>query len=241
VLNETTRQKELEAAEFTAHKADYEVRAAEAALLAASGQTDGNSDVAVELRAPISGSVLRVLEESERVVTVGTPLLELGDPEKLEIVIDILSTDAVPVRPQAPVLIEEWGGAGALQGRIRLVEPSGFTKISALGVEEQRVNVIADFVDDPGKLGDGYRIEARIVVWKGDNVLKIPSSALFRRRDAWNVFVVEGGRARRRAIEVGHRNPFEVEVLGGLQEGDLVVVHPSDTLDDGVRVELPEG
>ena len=240
VLNETTRQKELEAAEFTAHKADYEVRAAEAALLAASGQTDGNPNAAVELRAPIRGAVLRVLEESERVVTVGTPLLELGDPSSLEIVIDILSTDAVPVRPQAPVLIEEWGGPGALQARVRLVEPSGFTKISALGVEEQRVNVIADFVDGAAKLGDGYRIEARIVVWEGDSVLKIPSSALFRRREAWNVFVVDGNKASRRAVEIGHRNPFEVEVLSGLREGDTVIVHPSDLLDEGVRLTLPE-
>jgi HlyD family secretion protein len=238
VLAETTRQKELEAAQFTARKADYEVRAAEAALLATSGRTDDGINVEVELRAPVAGAVLRVLEESERVVTVGTPLLEIGDPANLEIVIDILSTDAVPVRPQAPVLIEDWGGHDSvLQARVRLVEPSGFTKVSALGVEEQRVNVIADFVDPPGALGDNYRVEARIVIWKADKVLKVPASALFRRRSVWSVFVVEGGKARHRDVEIGHRNPFEVEIVGGLQEGETVILHPSDLLDEGVRVD----
>lgn len=236
VLEETTRQKELEAAEFTARKADYEVRAAEAALLATAGRTDGETNVEVELRAPVTGAVLRVLEESERVVSVGTPLLELGDPANLEIVIDILSTDAVPVRPQAQVLIEDWGGQEVLQARVRLVEPSGFTKISALGVEEQRVNVIADFVDPPGALGDGYRVEARIVVWKSNDVLKIPSSALFRRRGTWSVFVVEGRKARHHDVEIGHRSPLEVEIVQGLEEGEMVILHPSDLLDDGVRV-----
>ena len=148
------------------------------------------SNAEFELHSPVDGTVLRVREESERVVSVGTPLLEIGDPTALEIVIDILSGDAVPVRPDAPVLIEDWGGDHPLLGRVRLVEPSGFTKVSALGVEEQRVNVVADFVDKPGTMGDGYRVEARIVVWKSDDVLKIPSSALFRRRSAWNVFVV---------------------------------------------------
>jgi HlyD family secretion protein len=236
VLNETTRQKELEAAEFSARKADYEMRAAEAALLAASGRTDGGPNAEVELQSPVDGTVLRILEESERVVSVGTPLVEIGDPTDLEIVVDILSTDAVPVRAQAPVLIEDWGGDHPLQARVRLVEPSGFTKISALGVEEQRVNVVADFVDKPGALGDGYRVEARIVVWKSDDVLKVPSSALFRRRGAWNVFVVEAGKARHRAVEVGHRNPVEAEITAGIKDGERVILHPSDLLDDGVRV-----
>jgi len=236
VLEETTRQKELEAAEFSARKADYEVQAAEGALLAASGRTDG-SNAEFELHSPVDGTVLRVREESERVVSVGTPLLEIGDPTALEIVIDILSGDAVPVRPDAPVLIEDWGGDHPLLGRVRLVEPSGFTKVSALGVEEQRVNVVADFVDKPGTMGDGYRVEARIVVWKSDDVLKIPSSALFRRRSAWNVFVVVDRASRYREVEIGHRNPLEVEIVKGLDAGETVILHPSDLLDDGVRVE----
>jgi HlyD family secretion protein len=212
------------------------MQAAEAALLAASGRTDGGPNAEVELHSPVDGTVLRIREESERVVTVGTPLLEIGDPTALEIVIDILSNDAVPVRPDAPVLIEDWGGDHPLMARVRLVEPSGFTKVSALGVEEQRVNVIADFVDKPAALGDGYRVEARIVIWKKDDVLKIPSSALFRHQGAWSVFVVEGNKAWHRAVEIDHRNPFEVEILQGLQENETVILHPSDLLDEGVRV-----
>ena len=238
VLQETTRRKDLEAAEFAARRADYDVKAAQAALLATAGGAQSNSEdkVEVELRSPVNGSVLRVFEESERVVSVGTPLLEIGDPAALEVVVDLLSTDAVLVRPQAPMLVDDWGGNGALEAQVRLVEPSGFTKISALGVEEQRVNVIADFVDPPGALGDGYRVEARIVVWKGDDVRKIPSSALFRRKGAWNVFVVEDGRARHREVEIGHRNPTEVQIVSGLEEGETVILHPSDLLDEGVRV-----
>lgn len=238
ILEEITRQKEGEAAEHAARRADHDMRAAQAALLATAGTVEGNStdNVEVELRAPVKGSVLRVLEESERVVSVGTPLLEIGDPKALEIVIDVLSTDAVQVRPQHLVMIKDWGGNGMLDARVRLVEPSGFTKVSALGVEEQRVNIIAEFVDSPGPLGDGYRVEARIVVWEGENVLRIPSSALFRHRGSWSVFIVDGGRAHRRDVEIGHRNPIEVEIVKGLEPGESVILHPSDLLDEGVRV-----
>jgi HlyD family secretion protein len=179
----------------------------------------------------------RVPEESERVVSAGTALLELGDPRRLEIVVDVLSTDAVKVGPGAKVLIQEWGGSETLRARVRVVEPSGFTKISALGVEEQRVNVIADFEGEAAQLADGYRVEARIVVWHADDVLKAPASSLFRRKGEWHVFVVEGNQARRRAVEIGERNANEVQVLKGLDEGTSVVLHPSDQVDDGVRVE----
>ncbi|MBI4483231.1 MAG: hypothetical protein HY652_10105 [Acidobacteria bacterium] len=134
------------------------------------------------------------------------------------------------------MFIENWGGGPALRARVRIVEPSAFTKVSALGVEEQRVNIVADLVDPAPFLGDGYRVEARIVVWEGANVLKVPSSALFRRGEGWNVFVVENDRALRRPIEVGHRNPMEAEILRGLEEGEAVIVHPSDRVEDGVRV-----
>ncbi len=154
----------------------------------------------------------------------------------LEIVVDILSTDAVQVRPGAVTLLDEWGGADALTARVRLVEPSGFTKVSALGVDEQRVNVIADFVTPPGPIADGYRVEAHIVVWEGRDVLKVPTSALFRRHGAWCVFVVDAGRARRRSVEIGQRSAADAQVLGGLEAGDTVIVHPSDQVDDGVRV-----
>jgi len=243
-LEEIARQKELEAALFGARGAAYNVEAARAALLAPGSATaqalvaacEAQEAGCLELRAPVRGSVLRVPEESERVVSVGTPLVELGDTAALEVVVDVLSADAVKVRPGARMLIEEWGGAGALEARVRVVEPSGFTKISALGVEEQRVNVIGDFVSSPVPLADNYRVEARIVVSEHDQVLKIPASAIFRREDEWHVFAVAQGRARERRVEVGERNTSEVEVVRGVTEGDVIIVHPSDQVRDGVRV-----
>ncbi len=183
--------------------------------------------------------MLRVFQESAGVVATGAPLLELGDPSALEIVVDLLSTDAVRVRPDQEALIEHWGGEEALKGRVRLVEPSGFTKVSALGVEEQRGNVVVDFVDPPEtwqSLGDGYRVEARIVVWERADALKVPASALFRYGERWAAFVVADGRARRRLVEVDRQSDVEAEVLGGLAEGERVILHPSDRIDDGVAV-----
>ncbi len=187
--------------------------------------------------APATGRVLRVLEESERVVTSGTPLLELSNTAKLEVVVDVLTTDAVKIRPGTQVLIEGWGGERPLEARVRLVEPAGFVKVSALGIEEHRVNVIVDFVDPTGTLGDGYRVEARFVIWEGEGVLKIPANALFRQGDGWSVFVAEKGRARRRAVDVGHRGGFEVEITSGIVEGESVILHPSNQLEEGVRIE----
>jgi HlyD family secretion protein len=189
------------------------------------------------VRAPIAGRVLRLHEESERIVPAGAPLVELGDPREIEIVVDVLSADAVKIEAGAPLWIEDWGGGQPLRASVRRVEPSGFTKVSALGVEEQRVNVIADFAEAPDGLGDGYRVEARIVVWHADDVLRVPASALFRSGEGWAVFVAEGGRSRRREVEVGARGPFEAEVEAGLAEGDAVVLHPSDRLADGVRIQ----
>jgi HlyD family secretion protein len=227
-LDETTRARELESAEFRAQGAAHEVDLARAALAA--------DDQPIAIRSPVAGRVLRVPEPSERVVLAGTPLLEVGDPSTLEIVADLLSAEAVKVRPGAPILIEGWGGAGTLRGRLRVVEPSAFTKVSALGVEEQRVNVVGDFVDPPGALGDRYRVEIRIVVWQGDSVLTVPSSALFRRGDGWGVFLVEAGRARQRDVVVGHRTPFDAEIVEGVRQGDVVIRHPSDRVADGVKV-----
>jgi HlyD family secretion protein len=243
-LDETLRGKELEATQFAERAAAYNLEAARAALMAPGGEA-GQAMVAacesgepgcIELRAPVAGRVLRVPEKSERVVAAGEPLLEIGDPTALEIVVDLLSTDAVKVHPGATMLIEEWGGPAALQARVRRVEPSGFTKVSALGVEEQRVNIIGDFGGDVGGLGDGYRVEARIVVAEADDVLLVPSSALFRRQDAWHVFAVVDGRARLRQVEVGRGTPQQTELLSGLGPGDAVVLHPSDQIADGVRV-----
>ena len=243
-LEETARRKELEAGRFAAQAAAFNVEAARAALIAPGGESpqafvaacEAQHDGCLELRSPIDGQVLRVLEESERAVVVGTPLLELGDASALEIVVDVLSADAVKVRPGARMLIEDWGGDAPLPARVRLVEPSGFTKLSALGVEEQRVNVIGDFVDSALPVADGYRVEARIVVWEATEVLKVPARALFRRAGAWNVFVVDGGRAQHCVVEVGRRSATEAEVVGGVEEGARVILHPSDQLRDGVRV-----
>ncbi len=245
VLLETARAREREAAQFAARAAAYNLEAARAALLAPGGggsqalvaACESGEPGCVELRSPVDGQVLRVPEKSERVVTAGTPLLELGDPAALEVVVDVLSTDAVKVRPGAAMLIEEWGGAQPLQATVRRVEPAGFTKLSALGVEEQRVNIVGDFAGTHDGLGDAYRIEARIVVDEAADALLVPSSALFRRGGQWHVFTVAGERAALRAVEIGRSNPRHAEVLSGLAEGDTVILHPSDQVADGVRIE----
>jgi HlyD family secretion protein len=235
-----TCQQQIEAAKYRASAAASEVEVAKAALIAI--QSDGRAgqsgaSATVIIRAPESGRVLRVAEESERVVMAGAPLVEMSNPS-LEIVIEVLSVDAVKVKPGMPVLIEGWGSEQALEARVRLVEPSAFTKISALGVEEQRVNVIADFIEPAAPLGDGYRVDARIVIWEMNEALKAPLSALFRSGRRWNAFVIENGLAKLREVETGHRADFEVEVLSGLREGDIVIAHPSNLVADGVRVSV---
>lgn len=233
----TTSFREYEAARSRAETAAHEVEIASAALLAAT-QSQKPVAAAVKVQAPTGGRVLRVIEESERVVGPGAPLVELSNPSKLELVIELLSTDAVKVSPGARVLIEGWGGPEALEARVRLIEPSAFTKVSALGIEEQRVNVVADLVTPSTALGDGYRVEGRIVIWQADNVLKVPVSALFRRGESWSVFVVEDGEAQLCEVEIGQRTPFEVEIKSGLNESTKVIVHPSNEIADGTRVEM---
>jgi HlyD family secretion protein len=237
--------------------------------------------VCIPVYAPVSGRVLRVVRESAGVVTPGEPLVEIGDPQDLEIVVDLLSADAVRVEPGQEVWIEQWGGGEMLKGKVRRVEPYGFTKVSALGIEEQRVNVVIDFADAPDKwqrLGHGYRVETRIVLWRGDDVVKLPLSALFRSSDGasaaqtesvdtqgvgaaggaaagavgdsaaaraiaaadWAVFVEENGKASLRKVTRGHHNGLEVEIAGGLEPGERVVLHPSDRVQDGVGVEPRE-
>jgi HlyD family secretion protein len=236
IVAEITSSNALDAARFRARAAAAELRAAQAAKLAIDAKP--GSRAAVKLESPVSGKVLRIPEKSERVVAAGEPLLIIGDAEDLEIVIDYLSTEAVKIKPGMPVLIEGWGGDEPLQAKVRVVEPYAFTKVSALGVEEQRVNVIADFVGSHAQLADAYRIEARVVIWQADNVLKVPASALFRRQNGWAAFVPENGRARLRTVDAGRRTAFDVEVLGGLQAGEHVILHPSNDIDDGTRVNV---
>lgn len=234
---ETTSAEELQAARFSVLASASEVKLARAGLVGMNAGTTTRK--IISLQSPVAGRVLRIVEKSERVVPAGAPVLILGDPSRIEIVTDVLTTDAVNVKPGAPVYLEGWGGDHPILAKIRLIEPAGFTKISALGVEEKRVNVIADFVDSPDGLADGYRVEARIVTWEGQNVLRIPGSAAFREGDAWRVFVIEQDRAHRKTVEIGHRNQTEVEVLEGLKEGEVVILHPSNQLKDGVRVQKP--
>ena len=193
----------------------------------------------VEITAPVGGRILRVLQESERVVQPGDALVEIGDPAELEIVVDLLSEDAVKVEPGQRVILEQWGGGVDLEGRVQRVEPYGFTKVSALGIEEQRVNVIVDFVGEPAgwrRLGHGFRVEARIVLWESDDVLRVPLTALFREGQDWAVFVDSGGRAEKRQVRIGQRNGLEAEILEGLAGGEQVVLHPSDRVIDGVAL-----
>lgn len=229
-IAETTKTNNVAAARFHAKSVQADARAARAALYVIAASP------LIEVRAPVAGSVLRIHEKSERVVAAGAPLVAIGDPTKYEVVLDVLSTDAVNVQPGMTMLLEAWGGSTTLRARVRTVEPFAFTKVSALGVEEQRVNVIADFLDPPGPLGDGYRVEGRIVTWEKDSVLKVPATSLSRSATTWSVFVVEDERARRRKVELGHRNAMEAEVLRGLERGTNVVRHPPNQLADGARV-----
>ena len=217
-----------------------EVARANARLLVPSDRSASGKDCAcVVVRAPVDGRILRVLQESEAVVAAGTPLVEIGDPSKIEVVADFLSSDAVRIESGQRALLEDWGGI-ALNGRVRLVEPYGFTKVSALGIEEQRVNVIIDLTDPPdarARLGHGFRVEARIVLWENEAALQLPLTALFRDGGKWAVFAMEDGRARLRHISVGRRNHLAAEIEGGLKEGEQVVGHPGDRISDGARVE----
>lgn len=232
---EKTCLQQLEAAKFKARAAASEVEVAKAALIAVERAGQSGNAITVAVRAPVRGRVLRVFEESERVVTPGTPLLEISN-QSLEIVVDVLSTDAVKIKPGAAAFIEGWGGDHAIRARVRMIEPSGFTKLSALGIEEQRVNVIADFVDSFSTLGDGYRVEAKLVIWESENVLKVPASGLFRQGNNWSVFVIENGQAKLRTVEIGHRNAFDAEVQKGLQENETVIIHPASEINDGLLV-----
>lgn len=237
---ERAAAEELKAAQFAAQIAEFELEQAKAVLMTARPRSTQDAENGkFEIHSPVNGRVLRVFQESATVVQPGTPLVAVGDPTDLEVEVDVLSADAVKIPANAKVILEHWGGDRPLTGRVRRVEPAAFTKISALGVEEQRVWVIIDLADPPetrAKLGDGYRLEARVVIWENDNVLKVPSGALFRAGNGWAVFVAQGKRAALRPITIGKNNGLEAEALAGLSEGDRVLVHPSDKVRDGVAI-----
>lgn len=222
--------------QFAVDIARHELEAAQAALEFA--QSKGTEQLLV--RAPIDGQVLKVLRESEGVVSRGEPLVEIGNPHHLEVEIDVLSADAVRLSADTHVVFERWGGSKPIEGRVRTVEPVGFTKVSALGVEEQRVLVIADLTSQADlwqRLGDGYRVEAKFILWHQNNVLRVPSSSLFKVNDGWAVFKLINDRAQQSQVEIGKRNGLHAEVLAGLKAGDVVITHPSSAIEDGSLVE----
>jgi HlyD family secretion protein len=233
------RQRAVDVAEAALQATLHDIETARAALVEpgrTATRTGARADAAVILRSPIDGVVLRRLHDSEVVVPQGEPLIEVADTHGLEVIADFLSTDAVRIQPGAPVLIEQWGGPAPLTGRVQRVEPSGFMKVSALGVEEQRVWVVITF-EDPRTawqaLGDGYRVEARVIVSDLRDATRAPTSSLFRRGDAWAVFVVDHGKAVQRLVRVGQRNGTYAEIQSGLNAGDRVIVHPPDSVNDG--------
>jgi HlyD family secretion protein len=225
-------------AEAATDAARHDLEAAKAALIRA-GTSDVRQAGRVTVRSPATGTVLAVRHESEGVVPAGTPLLEIGDPGRLEVEVDVLSADAVRIHPGTAVRFERWGGDVPLEGKVRVVEPVGFTKVSALGVEEQRVLVLVDITSprDAWKgVGDRYRLEASFVLWEEKEVLQVPAGALFRTGDRFAVYVLEKGRAKERTVEIGRRNGIAAQLLSGLAEGETVILHPGDAVADGKKV-----
>lgn len=228
-----------QAAAYSVKVAQFELDTARAAVASTAQLQAGGSSDPMQVRAPVAARVLRLIHESEGAVAAGQPLLEVGNPDSLEVEAEVLSTHAVKIVPGTQVMLERWGGEGTLQGSVRVVEPSGFTKISALGVEEQRVRVIIDLTSPREvwqRLGDGFRVEARFVLWQGKDVLQLPTSALFRQGEGWAVFVLKSGRATLTPVEIGLRAGLRTQVLSGLDAGTQVITHPDDRLSDGVRV-----
>ena len=226
-------------AEAEAKGARSELDRARTALKYSAAEGTGNRNRIVKISTPVSGRVLKLHRESEGVVNPGDPIIDVGDPSRLEVKVEVLSEDAVKIKPETTVFFERWGGDQALLGKVRVVEPAAFTKISSLGVEEQRVLVIADITSLPEswqKLGDGYRVEARFIIWEGENILQVPVSALFRKGGSWAVFVMKNGRALLRHVEVGQRTGFAAEIISGLSEGEEVIIHPGDSISEGTRV-----
>lgn len=229
--------------EFAVQVARYQLEAARASLAYTAAEAPGADAERVEVRSPVAGRVLRLLHESEGAVAGGQPLVEVGDPAALEVVAEVLSSDAVLLSQGTRTLLERWGGDKPLEARVRRVEPVGFTKVSALGVEEQRVLVVVELVSPPAewqRLGDGYRVEAVFVLWEEASVLQVPESALWRTKEGqWAAFVLDAeGRARQRELSIGRKNGLEAQVLAGIEEGETVIVHPPGDITDGGDVRV---
>ena len=235
-----TTQAAIGVAQATLQVRRYELEQARAQLMTPAEMASSREACAcVTITSPVDGQVLRVQRESEGFVAAGASLIDIGNAERLEVVVDLLSTDAVKVQAGNRALIENWGGERPLAARVRLVEPFGFTKISALGIEEQRVNVVLDIVSPRAQwagLGHGYQVDVRVVIWETDDTLKVPVTALFRNGDDWALFVDERGRAMRRVVDVGHSTVTETQIVAGLDAGDRIVVYPGEGIEEGVRI-----
>ncbi|MBL7031926.1 MAG: efflux RND transporter periplasmic adaptor subunit [Nitrospira sp.] len=234
-----SREAALRSSEFSIEVAQYELEAANTALKYSAALDPAEHTEKVMIKSPVNGYVLKVNHESEGVVQAGETLVEIGNPKMLEVEVDVLSADAVRIRPGTHVLFQRWGGDKPLKGKVRVVEPTGFTKISALGVEEQRVLVISDIVSPPEEwrqLGDGYRVEAGFILWEAEEVLQVPSSALFRYEDGWAVFVMKNKKALLRKVSLGRRNGLNAQVVSGLTAGDTVITHPDSSIEDNTSV-----
>jgi len=228
--------------EARVESAGVELTAARTAIQA--NGADGSVVTPGALQSPVAGRVLAVHQVSAGPVSAGQPLVEIGDPDRLEVSVDVLSADAVRIHPGTTVRLEDWGGEGVLEARVKRVEPQGFTEVSSLGVEEKRVRVVAELVSPPAArpgLGVGYRVLAEFVLWEEADVLKVPVAALFRTADGWSVFTVEGGRASLRPVEIGRQGGLEAEVLSGVSAGERVIVHPPNETEEGARVRWEEG
>jgi HlyD family secretion protein len=234
-----TAEADVATAEAALRQREFDVKTAETALLAPSELGQRGTARFYDVRSPVSGKVLRLVHENESVIQAGQPLIEIGDPANLEIVVDLLSSDAFKVAPGEDVEIKRWGGQGVLAARVRRIEPSGVMKISSLGIEEQRVNVLIDITDPREhwvRLGHGYQVDAAIVLWRAPTALQVPVGALFRDGDRWAVFVVRDGRAALQHVGVDHTNETNAEIIKGLTEGERVITHPSDRVQAGVLV-----
>jgi HlyD family secretion protein len=231
------RHSEVESAKFAERVAAHGIDEAKAALESFANRDRGATQFVIT--SPVHGRVLHVLHKSEGVVTAGTALIELGDPQALELVVDVLSQDAARIHSGMPARAIHWGGDAPLVATVRRIEPAAFTRTSALGVDEQRVNVVLDLDSPPATwqaLGDQFAAEIEITIWSKPDALHVPTSALFHKPEGWAVFAIDQGRAKARAVELGHRGPLETEILSGLRQGDEVIVHPGATVRDGVAV-----
>jgi HlyD family secretion protein len=229
----------LKSSKFAVDVAAHELEAARTALRYSAAEATDKPLKNVPVKTPVEGRVLKVLKKSEGVVVAGEAILEVGDPRALEVEVDVLSEDSVRISSGTRVLFERWGGEAPLEGRVKLIEPVGFTKVSALGIEEQRVLVISDFASPSAqweRLGDGYRVEARFMLWEGQDVLQVPQSAIFRHGGGWAVFIIENKRARLRPVELGHKSGLRAEILSGLEGGEEVINHPDNSIEDNTRV-----